>query len=61
MAQPFTWGKLESMHGPLGSAQRRRIEKVIKDPTATTWATAGPPASGPTSTTARTWAAAAGR
>lgn len=40
MSVPFTWGKLESMHGPIGVAEQRRIRKVISDPTPANWARA---------------------
>jgi hypothetical protein len=37
---PFTWGKLESMHGPIARAEIKRIQAAIKEPTPATWARA---------------------
>jgi protein-disulfide isomerase-like protein with CxxC motif len=40
MAVPFTWGKLQSMHGPIRSHEIRRIRAFLSDPTPATWARA---------------------
>jgi protein-disulfide isomerase-like protein with CxxC motif len=34
---PFTWGKLESMHGPIRPAEIRRIKAFLSDPKPATW------------------------
>lgn len=40
MSVPFTWGKLESMHGPIARPEIRRIRAAINEPTPATWARA---------------------
>jgi len=37
MSVPFTWGKMESMHGPLAGPERNRIKAAIDHPTPATW------------------------